>query len=98
MPPSSRNAPHASLIPAGSCYYCTIDNGDIQAAIDTLHDTAIGQDTHLGQAYRMHCGKNQILKDKHMTSANANVRFNRPNQYSRRHRQRSRCGRFADST
>ena len=44
-----RPRPMQSLIPAGSCYYCTIDNGDIQAAIDTLHDTAIGQDTHLGR-------------------------------------------------
>jgi CRISPR-associated protein Cmr3 len=40
--------PMQSLIPAGSCYYCTV-KGDIQAAIDTLHDTAIGQDTHLGR-------------------------------------------------
>ncbi len=41
--------PMQSLIPAGSCYYCTVDNGDIQTAIDTLHGTAIGQDTHLGR-------------------------------------------------
>ena len=40
--------PMQSLIPAGSCYYCTV-KGDIQTAIDTLHDTAIGQDTHLGR-------------------------------------------------
>lgn len=41
--------PMQSLIPAGSCYYCTVDNDDIQAAIDKLHGTAIGQDTHLGR-------------------------------------------------
>lgn len=43
-----RPRPMQSLIPAGSCYYCTV-KGDIQAAIDTLHGTAIGQDTHLGR-------------------------------------------------
>lgn len=41
--------PVQSLIPAGSCYYCTVDNGDIQTAIDQLHGTAIGQDQHLGR-------------------------------------------------
>ena len=43
-----RPRPMQSLIPAGSCYYCTV-KGDIQAAIDKLHGTAIGQDTHLGR-------------------------------------------------
>lgn len=38
-----------SLIPAGSCFYCTVDNGDIQAAIDALHGQSIGQQTELGR-------------------------------------------------
>lgn len=40
--------PMQSLIPAGSCYYCTV-KGDIQTAIDELHGKAIGKDTHLGR-------------------------------------------------
>ena len=38
-----------SLIPAGSCFYCTVNDGDIQATIDALHGQFIGQQTELGR-------------------------------------------------
>ncbi|PWQ99328.1 type III-B CRISPR module-associated protein Cmr3 [Leucothrix arctica] len=39
-----------SLIPAGSCFYCTVDSGDdIQAAINALHGQTIGNQTELGR-------------------------------------------------
>lgn len=44
-----------SLIPAGSCFYCTVDGGDIQAAVDKLHGKAIGNQTKLGRG-RIVCG------------------------------------------
>lgn len=44
-----------SLIPAGSCFYCTVDGGDTQAAIDKLHGQAIGNQTELGRG-RIVCG------------------------------------------
>ena len=33
--------PVRSLIPAGSVFYCTVDNGDIEQAIRTLHNTQL---------------------------------------------------------
>lgn len=44
-----------SLTPAGSCYYCTVDDGNIAAAIETLHGKAIGEDRKLGRG-RVACG------------------------------------------
>lgn len=38
-----------SFVPAGSSYFCTVDNGDIQAAINAIHGTHIGQHTQLGR-------------------------------------------------
>lgn len=38
-----------SLIPSGSSYYCTVDNGDIPAAITALHGKQIGNDPKLGR-------------------------------------------------
>ena len=38
-----------SFVPAGSSYYCTVDNGDIAAAINALHNQQIGQYTTLGR-------------------------------------------------
>lgn len=38
-----------SLIPAGSCFYCTVDSGDIQAATNALHGQTIGNQTELGR-------------------------------------------------
>ena len=38
-----------SFVPAGSSYYCTVDNGDILAAINALHNQQIGQYTTLGR-------------------------------------------------
>lgn len=38
-----------SLIPAGSMFYCTVDNGDIPAAIEALHLTRIGHEQEWGR-------------------------------------------------
>ncbi|MCH9741680.1 MAG: hypothetical protein K0U21_00570 [Proteobacteria bacterium] len=38
-----------SFVPAGSSYFCTVDNNDIQAAINALHGARIGQHTQLGR-------------------------------------------------
>lgn len=38
-----------SFVPAGSSYFCTVDNGDIQQAINVIHGTHIGQHTQLGR-------------------------------------------------
>ncbi len=38
-----------SFVPAGSSYYCTVDKGDIAAAINALHNQQIGQYTTLGR-------------------------------------------------
>ncbi|MEZ5448799.1 MAG: type III-B CRISPR module-associated Cmr3 family protein [Thiolinea sp.] len=42
----ARNQPRAvqSLIPAGSVYYLSVDDGDIQAAIDQLHGQSLAVD------------------------------------------------------
>ena len=40
--------PVQSLIPAGSVYFCTVQ-GDVQAAVKTLHGCHIGQHTALGR-------------------------------------------------
>ena len=52
-----------SLIPAGSCFYCTVDDGDIQATIDALHGQFIGQQTELGRG-RVVCA---LLKESEFT-------------------------------
>ncbi|WP_295542549.1 type III-B CRISPR module-associated Cmr3 family protein [uncultured Thiohalocapsa sp.] len=45
-----RPRPVRSLIPAGSLYFCTLDDAtDAGAAIDTLHGRQIGRDTALGR-------------------------------------------------
>lgn len=44
-----------SLIPAGSSYFCTVDNHDIATAIQTLHGHSIGEDQQLGRG-RIVCG------------------------------------------
>jgi CRISPR-associated protein Cmr3 len=38
-----------SFVPAGSSYFCTVDNGDIPAAINALHLYHLGQHTQLGR-------------------------------------------------
>lgn len=38
-----------SFVPAGSSYFCTVDNGDIHAAIQALHLAQIGDYTQLGR-------------------------------------------------
>ncbi len=49
--------PVQSLIPPGSAWYCTVDDGDLAGAIDTLHkqDQQIGEDKELGRG-RIACG------------------------------------------
>lgn len=49
-----RPRPVQSLVPAGSCYYCTC-TGDRHAAIDALHDAHIGLDQNLGRGH-LACG------------------------------------------
>ena len=45
-----RPRPVRSLIPAGSLYFCTLDDAaDTGAAIDTLHGRQIGRDTAVGR-------------------------------------------------
>jgi len=41
--------PSKSLIPTGSCWYCTVDDQNIQGAIDSLHQQTIGEETKLGR-------------------------------------------------
>ena len=38
-----------SLTPAGSCWYCTVENTSLQQAINELHDYHIGEETILGR-------------------------------------------------
>ena len=38
-----------SLIPPGSSYYCTVDKGNIDAAINALHGQQIGEDKKFGR-------------------------------------------------
>lgn len=38
-----------SLIPAGSSYYCTVDDGNLAAAIAALHGRQIGDDPQIGR-------------------------------------------------
>lgn len=38
-----------SLIPPGSSYYCTVDDGNIAAAIESLHGQQIGEDKKFGR-------------------------------------------------
>lgn len=40
-----------SLIPAGSVFYCEIDDADTQTAINALHNIQIGKDQHLGRGH-----------------------------------------------
>lgn len=54
-----------SLIPAGSSYYCKVDDGDITAAIEALHGKAIGEDQKLGRG-RIVCG---LWNDNESTDA-----------------------------
>lgn len=45
------NAPRAvaSLLPAGSLWYCTVEDGDLQSAAARLHGAYIGEETALGR-------------------------------------------------
>lgn len=47
--------PVQSLLPAGSAWFCTVDNGDLAKAIVALHDKQIGEDQQLGRG-RIVCG------------------------------------------
>jgi CRISPR-associated protein Cmr3 len=47
--------PVQSLIPAGSAWYCTVDDKDFVKAIKTLHGEQIGEDSRLGRG-RIVCG------------------------------------------
>lgn len=44
-----------SLIPPGSSYYCKVDDGNITAAIEALHDKQIGKDPKFGRG-KIACG------------------------------------------
>ncbi len=44
-----------SLIPPGSSYYCRVENGNLDAAIDALHGVQIGEDQQLGRG-KIVCG------------------------------------------
>ncbi len=44
-----RSHPVRSLVPAGSVWLCTVDEGAIDEAIAILHGTSIGYDTQLGR-------------------------------------------------
>lgn len=47
----ARQRPRAvrSLVPAGSVYFCTLETGDVTAAVTALHGKHIGLDTALGR-------------------------------------------------
>lgn len=45
-----------SLIPAGSCWYVTVDSGDIKTAVNALHGKQIGAEKELGRG-RIVCGR-----------------------------------------
>ncbi len=40
-----------SLVPAGSVFYCEVEDGNIGAAIEALHNQQIGEDQHLGRGH-----------------------------------------------
>lgn len=40
-----------SLIPAGSVFYCKVENGDLDAAMKALHNQQIGEEQHLGRGH-----------------------------------------------
>lgn len=44
-----RPRPVRSLIPTGSAWFCTVDDGDMAAALAALHGQAVGKDTELGR-------------------------------------------------
>lgn len=46
---SRRSRPLESLVPAGSCYFCEVLQGDAQGAIDTLQGYKIGKETEIGR-------------------------------------------------
>lgn len=48
---ANKPRPVKSLIPAGSVFFCSVDNGDIQAAIDALHNQHIGEFTEYGYGH-----------------------------------------------
>ena len=57
--------PVQSLIPAGSAWYCTVDDGgDLTTAIKALHGRQIGEDQKFGRG-RIACG---LWNDKQMTT------------------------------
>ena len=43
--------PVKSLVPAGSVFFCSVDNGDIQSAIKALHNKHIGEFTEYGDGH-----------------------------------------------
>ena len=43
--------PVKSLVPAGSVFFCSVDNGDIQSAIKALHNKHIGEFTEYGYGH-----------------------------------------------
>ena len=47
--------PAESLVPAGSAYYCTVDDGKLEQAITALHGKQIGKDQNLGRGI-IFCG------------------------------------------
>jgi CRISPR-associated protein Cmr3 len=58
--------PVQSLLPAGSAWYCTVNNGDLAKAIVALHDKQIGEDQQLGRG-RIVCGlwNDKLTTQKH---------------------------------
>ena len=50
-----RPKPVRSLVPAGSCYFCRVLEGDSQNAIMRLHGTRIGRERELGRGW-LACG------------------------------------------
>ncbi|MBU0655545.1 MAG: type III-B CRISPR module-associated protein Cmr3 [Gammaproteobacteria bacterium] len=48
---ANKPRPVKSLVPAGSVFFCSVDDGDIQAAINALHDQRIGDFTEYGYGH-----------------------------------------------
>ena len=58
--------PAQSLIPAGSAWYCTVDDHDLARAVKDLHQQRVGEDAELGRGL-IACG---LWDKKHSTTSN----------------------------
>ncbi len=48
---ANKPRPVKSLVPAGSVFFCSVDNGDVNAAIEALHNKHIGEFTEYGYGH-----------------------------------------------